>query len=61
MTLNNLNKSKIVLNTQFDIEFSHHYGVKRFRKVGATIINCINREYCKDYSYASKSSSSSLP
>lgn len=42
-----LNKSKIVLNTQFDIEFSHHYGVKKFRKVGATIINCINRDYCK--------------
>ncbi|WP_413682942.1 N-acetylneuraminate synthase family protein [Prochlorococcus sp. MIT 1011] len=42
-----LNKAKIVLNSDFDIEFSHHYGMKNFHKVGALIIGCINREYCK--------------
>ena len=26
---------------------SHHKGQKNFKKVGTTIINCINREYCK--------------
>jgi sialic acid synthase SpsE/mannose-6-phosphate isomerase-like protein (cupin superfamily) len=42
-----LNESYIVLDSKFNIEFSHHYGVKNFRETGALIIDCINREYCK--------------
>ncbi len=30
--------------------FSHHYGIERFREVGAPVINCIKREgYSKKY------------
>ena len=42
-----LNEAAVVLNSDFQIEFSHHYGIDNFRKVGALVINCINREYCK--------------
>jgi sialic acid synthase SpsE/mannose-6-phosphate isomerase-like protein (cupin superfamily) len=42
-----LNEASIVLDSTFKLEFSHHYGVKNFRETGATIINCINRKYCK--------------
>ena len=42
-----LNEAKIVLNSEFDVEYSHHYGVENFRETGAVLINCINREYCK--------------
>ncbi len=44
---NLLNYSRVILNSDFQIEFSHHYGIENFPKVGATIINCINRAYCK--------------
>lgn len=39
--------SKIHLPNKMDFEISHHYGISEFRNWGATIINCINREYCK--------------
>lgn len=42
-----LNESKIVVGSAFSVELSHHYGIERFREIGATIIDCINREYCK--------------
>lgn len=42
-----LNEARIALNTEFRVEFSHHYGVKEFPRIGATIIECINRDYCK--------------
>ncbi len=42
-----LNKAKIVLGSDFEIEISHHYGIESFKDTGALIINCINREYCK--------------
>lgn len=42
-----LNEARIALNTDFRAEFSHHYGLARFAEFGATIIECINREYCK--------------
>ena len=42
-----LNMASIVLNSEFDVEFSHHYGADNFRTTGALIIDCINREYCK--------------
>lgn len=37
----------IALGSDYEIELSHHYGMKNFRQTGATIINVINREYCK--------------
>lgn len=42
-----LNEARVVLNSDFDVEYSHHYGVKNFNEYGVVIINCINREYCK--------------
>lgn len=42
-----LAEGKIALNSEFEVEYSHHYGIRRFREVGAVIINVINREYCK--------------
>lgn len=42
-----LNEARITLNSEFEVEYSHHYGISRFREYGAVIINCINREYCK--------------
>ena len=42
-----LNIAKVPLTTEFTVEYSHHYGVRNFRKVGAVLINVINREYCK--------------
>lgn len=42
-----LNEARIPLSSEFSAEFSHHYGMEKFREVGATIIDCINREYCK--------------
>ena len=42
-----LNQAKIQLSSEFDIEYSHHYGVENFRKIGAVLINVINRSYCK--------------
>lgn len=42
-----LNEARIALNSEFEVEYSHHYGISRFREFGAVIINCINREYCK--------------
>ena len=42
-----LNEARVPLNSSFEVEYSHHYGMKDFREVGAVIINCINRSYCK--------------
>lgn len=42
-----LNQARISLGPEFGTEYSHHYGISSFRKFGAVIINCINREYCK--------------
>lgn len=42
-----LNQANIVLNSDFEVEYSHHYGLSRFMECGAVIINCINRSYCK--------------
>jgi len=42
-----LSKASIALNSEFSVEFSHHHGADNFREVGALIIDCINREYCK--------------
>ena len=42
-----LSEAKIFLNSEFEVEYSHHYGIKNFRETGVVIINIINREYCK--------------
>src|SRR5260221_366201 len=42
-----LKKSKIALPAKLDFELSHHYGISLFRQYGATIIDIINRNYCK--------------
>jgi N-acetylneuraminate synthase len=42
-----LYEAKIVLRSEFELELSHHYGMEHFRHYGATIINIVNREYCK--------------
>jgi N-acetylneuraminate synthase len=42
-----LNEAKIALPTDFRAEFSHHRGIANFDKVGCTLIDCINRAYCK--------------
>lgn len=39
--------AKLHLPNKLDFELSHHYGIDKFHECGATIINCINREYCK--------------
>lgn len=43
-----LNEAKIVTGDS-KVELSHHYGIRNFRKYGATIINVVNRDYCKKY------------
>jgi len=42
-----LSLGNIHLNSTFKLELSHHKGPENFKKIGTTIINCINREYCK--------------
>jgi sialic acid synthase SpsE/quercetin dioxygenase-like cupin family protein len=42
-----LNEAGVTLTTEFATEYSHHYGIKNFRRHGAVLINVINREYCK--------------
>ena len=42
-----LNKAGIALADDVSFELSHHYGLGRFYEIGTTIIECINREYCK--------------
>ncbi len=42
-----LYESKIALGDDVQIELSHHYGFKQFRRTGAVIVNVINRNYCK--------------
>jgi N-acetylneuraminate synthase len=42
-----INLANVPLSTEFTVEYSHHYGVRNFRKIGTVLINVINREYCK--------------
>ncbi|MBF0443315.1 MAG: cupin domain-containing protein, partial [Oligoflexales bacterium] len=39
--------SGINVPQKVDIEISHHLGLDRFEETGCTILNFINREYCK--------------
>lgn len=42
-----LQKSNVVIPVNSTCELSHHYGIEHFQETGVTMINCINREYCK--------------
>lgn len=42
-----LNEAGVPLNSDFEIEYSHHHGLENFRRTGCVIINCVNRDYCK--------------
>ncbi|MBP9711152.1 MAG: N-acetylneuraminate synthase family protein [Candidatus Pacebacteria bacterium] len=42
-----LKESGVELGLAPEVDLSHHYGLDRFREYGTTIIDCINREYCK--------------
>jgi mannose-6-phosphate isomerase-like protein (cupin superfamily) len=42
-----LKDSKVTLRNKLTLELSHHYGIDKFERWGCSIINCINREYCK--------------
>ncbi len=42
-----LNEARVALPADFETEFSHHYGIVEFPKVGATLVTVVNRSYCK--------------
>ena len=42
-----LNEADIKLNPDFEIEYSHHYGLENFRETGAVLITVFNKEYAK--------------
>lgn len=42
-----LNYAGVTLTEEFQVEYSHHYGISKFRDIGAVLISIINREYCK--------------
>lgn len=42
-----LKAGNVVVPGQSDLEISHHYGLERFAKFGLTMLNVVNREYCK--------------
>ena len=42
-----LSYARIPLSHEFTTEYSHHYGISKFRETGVVLINVINREYAK--------------
>lgn len=42
-----LNEARLSVPTDFKLEISHHAGMANFHQVGAVIIDCVNRAYCK--------------
>jgi len=42
-----LREARIPLGGELQVELSHHHGMENFRRVGAIIVDFINREYCK--------------
>ncbi|MEJ5365238.1 MAG: N-acetylneuraminate synthase family protein [Desulfosoma sp.] len=44
-----LAQANVVVPGMAQLEISHHYGLDKFDHIGSTIINVINREYCKKY------------
>jgi len=42
-----LNQAAVPLNSDFEVEYSHHHGLENFLSTGAVLIKCIDRDYCK--------------
>jgi N-acetylneuraminate synthase len=42
-----LNEAGVHLGSEFSVEYSHHEGIENFERVGAVLIDCVNRAYCK--------------
>jgi sialic acid synthase SpsE/quercetin dioxygenase-like cupin family protein len=42
-----LKDSRLAVPSQVDMEISHHYGIDRFAEFGITMLQVVNREYCK--------------
>jgi N-acetylneuraminate synthase len=42
-----LRQSGLAVPAMVDMEISHHYGLERFGEFGVTMLNVVNREYCK--------------
>ena len=42
-----VNRSGLLVPRRIEAELSHHYGIEKFYETGITILNYINREYCK--------------
>lgn len=42
-----ISKSGIFIPSRLDLQISHHYGLDKFEEYGCTLIDYINREYCK--------------
>ena len=42
-----INASNLTVPSNVDLEISHHYGIKNFKKFGLSMLTVVNREYCK--------------
>ncbi len=42
-----LRSSGLAVPAMVDLEISHHYGLENFGEFGVTMLNIVNREYCK--------------
>lgn len=42
-----LQEANVEPGDSVEIELSHHFGMDRYREVGAALVNVLNREYCK--------------
>lgn len=42
-----LRQANIPMSNKWDFELSHHYGLDKFYEYGASLVTCLNREYCK--------------
>ena len=42
-----INQANLTVPVDVDLEISHHYGIKNFKKFGLSMLTIINREYCK--------------
>lgn len=42
-----IKESGVTVPLDSSCEISHHYGLDTFEEIGLTLIDCINREYCK--------------
>lgn len=44
-----IKQANIPISNEWYFELSHHYGLEKFYEIGASIISCFNREYCKKF------------